>query len=345
MPHDSSDNLPFVTVVVPIRNEADFIAECLHSILSNKYPPEKLEVLVVDGLSNDGTRDIVRQLIASDPRIRLLDNPERIVPHAMNRAIEAARGDVITRIDGHADVADDFISNSVEVLKLHPECWCVGGSIDSISHTPVGRIIAACMSTPVGVGNAHFRLRNYEGYVDTIAFGSYWKWVFDRIGKFDEELVRNQDDELNARLIMNGGRIFMSQSIRCRYYPRTSLLKLWRQYYQYGFWRIRTIQKLGRPATIRQLVPMIFVSSLLCLAAAAVVLPIARIALLLYVGLYLSALLIGAIQAARRTSFLGFLLAPVVFMILHFAYGLGCLHGVIRFAILKRGKISHQMSR
>ena len=343
--HASTDLFPFVTVVVPIRNEVDFIAECIQSILNNNYPQEKLEVIVVDGLSNDGTREVVQRLIANDRRISMLDNPERIVPYAMNRAIDAARGEIITRVDGHADVAEDFIANSVRVLQERPDCWCAGGSIDSISHTQIGRIIAACMSTPVGVGNAHFRLRDYEGYVDTIAFGSYWRWVFDRIGKFDEELVRNQDDELNARLIMNGGRIFMSRSIQCRYYPRTSLQKLWRQYYQYGFWRIRTIQKLGRPATLRQMVPMLFVIGWLMLSIAAIFLSLARIALLLYGGVYLGVLGLGAMQVGRRTCPRGFILAPVVFMILHFGYGLGCLSGVVKFVFLKRGRISHQMSR
>lgn len=342
---EPAGDFPFVSVVVPIRNEADFIEECLQSILRNRYPRERLEVLVVDGFSNDGTREIVQQLMLGDSRVRLLDNPERIVPHAMNRAIAASRGEIITRVDGHADVAEDFILNSVRVLQEHPECWCAGGSIDSISATRVGQIIAACMSTPVGVGNAHFRLQNYEGYVDTIAFGSYWKWVFERIGPFDEELVRNQDDELNARLIMNGGRIYMSRRIHCRYYPRTSLQKLWRQYYQYGFWRIRTIQKLGRPATLRQLVPMLFVTGLLSLAAAAVAFPLTRMALLVYVGLYLGGLAAGAIVVGRRTGFAGLVLAPVVFMILHFGYGLGCLWGIVRFVILRGGRVRERMSR
>jgi glycosyltransferase involved in cell wall biosynthesis len=341
----SDDVPPFVTVVVPIRNEADFIAECLQSILASNYPRDRLEIIVVDGLSDDGTREIVEHLMKLDPRIRMLDNPERIVPHAMNRAIDAANGDVITRVDGHADIANDFVFQSVRVLKERPDCWCAGGSIDSISHTQTGRIIAACMSTPVGVGNAHFRLRNYEGYVDTIAFGSYWRWVFDRIGKFDEELVRNQDDELNARLIMNGGRIYMSSSIQCRYYPRTSLRKLWRQYFQYGFWRIRTIQKLGRPATIRQMIPMLFVIGLLLLSSAAIISQWARIAFVIYAGLYVGILCVGAIQVARRTEPRGFLVAPIVFMILHFAYGLGCLWGIVRFVFLKHGKISKSMSR
>lgn len=336
---------PFVTVVVPIRNEADYIASCLRSILVSHYPRHQLEVIVVDGLSNDGTRQIIQQLMADDTRLRMLDNPEQIVPHAMNRAIDAARGDVIIRVDGHADVAEDFVSSSIKVLQTIPDCWCAGGSIESVSHTRIGQIIAACMSTRAGVGNAHFRLRNYEGYVDTVAFGAYWRWVFDRIGKFDEELVRNQDDELNARLIMHGGRIYMSGSIRCRYYPRTSLKKLWRQYFQYGFWRIRTIQKLGRPATIRQVIPMLFVIGLISLGIAAIAWPAARIALLVYVGLYASVLSLGAIQVGCRTGLQGFLLAPIVFLILHLGNGLGCLWGIVRFVLLKRGRISQKMSR
>lgn len=336
---------PFVTVVVPIRNEAGYIARCLSSILASDYPQDQLEVIVVDGLSDDGTRQIIQQLMLDDTRLRMLDNPERVVPHAMNRAIAAARGGVIIRVDGHADVAEDFVSNSVKVLQTRPDCWCAGGSIETVSHTRIGQIIAACMSTPVGVGNAHFRLGDYEGYVDTIAFGAYWRWVFDRIGMFDEELVRNQDDELNARLIMHGGRIYMSSTIRCRYYPRTSLKKLWRQYFQYGFWRIRTIQKLGRPATMRQVAPMLFVIGLISLCISAIGWPAARIALLVYIGLYVGGLILGAVQVGLRTGVQGFLLAPIVFLILHLSYGLGCLWGTIRFVLLKRGRISQEMSR
>lgn len=336
---------PFVTVVVPIRNEADYIASCLRSILVSNYPRYQLEVIIVDGFSDDGTRQIIQQLMVEDTRLRMLNNPERIVPHAMNLAIDAARGDVIIRVDGHADVAEDFVSNSVKVLQTVPDCWCAGGSIETVSHTRTGQIIAACMSTRAGVGNAHFRLRDYEGYVDTIAFGAYWRWVFDRIGKFDEELVRNQDDELNARLIMHGGRIFMSRSIRCRYYPRTNLRKLWRQYFQYGFWRIRTIQKLGRPATLRQVIPMLFVIGMLSLSIAAIGWPAARMALLVYIALYASVLSVGVVQVGRRTGVHGFLLAPIVFLILHLGYGLGCLWGSVRFVLLKRGRISQQMSR
>lgn len=340
---------PFVTVILPVRNEADFIARCLQSLQASDYPADRMEFLVVDGMSDDATRTIVQEIAARDPRVRLLDNPERIAPHAMNRGVRAARGAIIIRVDGHAEVEPDFVRQSVAVLQVHPECWCVGGPIQTINADFVGQTIAAAMSTPVGVGNAMFRLGNYEGYVDTIAFGAYWRWAFDKAGMFDEELVRNQDDEFNARLIQRGGKIFMSQCIRSRYYPRTSLRKLWRQYYQYGFWRIRTIQKLGKPASLRQLAPLLLVAGMGVLALAALVWGPARWLFAGTVALYLLGLLVGAVQVARRAGLRSFLLAPIVFILLHWGYGLGSLKGVLWFVILRRGPAQqpqdHALSR
>lgn len=340
-----AEQLPCVTVVIPIRNESGFIAECVQSILANQYPTDRLEVLVVDGLSDDGTREIIRKMMTSDPRIHLLDNPEKTVPYAMNRAIAASCGDIIIRVDGHAEVAPDFVVNSVKVLLQRPECWCAGGAIETVNDTLTGQVIAAAMSSPVGVGNARFRLGDYEGYVDTIAFGAYWRWVFDRIGNFDEELVRNQDDELNARLIFGGGRIYLSRSIRSTYYSRTSLRKLWKQYYQYGFWRIRTIQKLGRPATVRQMIPLLFVAGLLVLTAAALPWAPARTLLAGSLAVYGLGIMAGTLQVCRRTGIRGLPIAPIVFLILHFAYGFGSLWGLVWFTLLGRRGAQHAMSR
>lgn len=327
---------PLVSVIVPIRNEADFISECLRSICANDYPRERVEILVVDGMSDDGTRETVQALAAADGRIRLLDNPERIVPHAMNAGIRAARGEVIVRVDGHATVSTDFIRQNVAALTEHPEAWCVGGPVETVNTTLVGRAIAAAMASPVGVGNAMFRLGNYEGYVDTLAFGAYRRWVFDRIGLFDEELVRNQDDELNLRIILAGGKIYMTPRIRTQYYPRTSLRKLARQYWQYGFWRIRTIQKHGQPATARQLAPLAFVLGWLVLGVAAVLFPPLAWGVAAYAGFYLLGLLVGTLQVFRRSGTREALLAPLVFALLHFGYGLGGVQGLIWFVMLRR---------
>ncbi|HPD31000.1 MAG TPA: glycosyltransferase family 2 protein [Phycisphaerae bacterium] len=328
---------PFVSVIVAVRNEADFIERCLSSILDGDYPRDLMEVLVVDGMSDDGTREIVQRLSARDARIRLLDNEGRIVACGLNAGIRAARGQVITWLGGHAEYAPDFLRQSVETLKAHADCWCVGGPIETVSETYVGKVTAAAMSTPVGVGNAMFRLGGYEGYVDTATFASYWRWVFDKIGLFDEELVRNQDDEFNARLIRQGGKIWLTPLIRSRYYPRTSLGKLWRQYFQYGTWRIRTIQKLGQPATVRQVAPLLFVVGLVaCLVGAAVWRPLTWL-FAAYVALYSLGLLVGVWQVARQAGIRCALFSPVVFMILHFGYGLGSLKGIWLFVIRKRG--------
>lgn len=342
-------DLPRISVVAAVRNEADFIEPCLRSVLANDYPPDRFEVIVVDGRSTDGTRAIVERLAAEDPRVKLLDNPRGIVACGVNLGIAAGTGEIITWIGGHAELAPDFLRQAAATLRRHPECWCVGGRIETVSEGWVGRSIAAAMSSPVGVGNAMFRLGGYEGYVDTVAFASYRKWIFEKIGLFDEELVRNQDDEFNARIINAGGRIYMNPAIRTRYYARSRLGKLARQYYQYGFWRIRTIQKLGRPATLRQVAPLVFVLIWLLLIAGTLAWRPVGWALAGFAGAYLLGLLAGALDVARKSGWREALLAPLVFMILHFGYGLGSLKGLIWFVLLRRGPAGrpegHPLSR
>ncbi|OHB55233.1 MAG: hypothetical protein A2Y07_11065 [Planctomycetes bacterium GWF2_50_10] len=340
---------PFVSVIVPCRNEGDFIARCVCSILVCDYPKDRFEVIVVDGMSTDDTRFEISQLQKSHPNLKLYDNPERIVPTAMNIGISNSKGEVIIRVDGHAEVPPNFIAQNISKLQAHPEAWCVGGAIDSISDTYVGKAIAVAMSSRFGVGNAMFRLGNYEGYVDTIAFGAYHRWVFDKIGTFDEELVRNQDDELNYRLIKEGGKILMSPSIHSKYYTRTSLSKLWRQYFQYGFWRIRTMQKHRRPATLRQMVPLLLVLSMLSLLIGGAFFRPVLLLLMSEIFLYLLLLVAGIVDVSRKAGVSYGLLSPIVFIILHFGYGFGSLWGIMRFILLK-GKgmpkaSAHKLSR
>ena len=320
---------------MPVRNEAGFIERAIRSVLDNDYPAGKMEVLVVDGMSDDGTRDIVQRLSEQDRRVQMLDNPRRIVPSAMNIGLKAAQGDVFTRIDGHAEIPTDFIAKSIQCLREHADAWVVGGSIKTIADNFTGRAIASAMQSPIGVGNARFRLGDYEGRVDTLAFGTHHKWIVDKIGTFDEELVRNQDDEFNLRIIFAGGKIWMSKDIHSTYYSRGSLGKLRRQYSQYGFWRIRTLQKHKRPAGFRQVVPLLFVLSLLLPGLAGFVWKPFWIALGIEAILYLLALTIGALDVGRKSGWRYAPLAPVIFAILHFAYGLGSLWGLVRFSILK----------
>lgn len=326
---------PFITIIMPIRNEADFIERAIRSVLDNDYPAEKMEILVVDGMSDDGTRDIVDNLSKQDNRIRMLDNPRRITPAAMNIGINAAQGDLFIRIDGHVEIPADFISKSIRCLNEHPEAWVAGGHIKTVADSFAGKAIAAAMQSPIGVGNSRFRLGDYEGWVDTLAFGAHHKWIVDKIGYFDEELVRNQDDEFNMRIILAGGKIWMSKAIQSTYFSRSSLYKLWKQYFQYGFWRIRTLQKHKRPASFRQLVPLLFVLSLLLSGLAGFLWKPLWILLTIEAALYLLGLAIGTLDVGCKSGWQYAPLAPVVFAILHFAYGLGSLWGVVRFSILK----------
>ncbi|OHB74856.1 MAG: hypothetical protein A2Z25_09160 [Planctomycetes bacterium RBG_16_55_9] len=330
-----STNPPFVSIIMPVRNEAGFIERAIRSVLDNDYPAEKMEVLVVDGMSDDGTRDVVRRLSEADRRVKMLDNPCRIVPAAMNTGLKAARGDFFTRIDGHAEIPRDFIARSIQCLREHPDAWVAGGSIKTVAETYTGRAIASAMQSPIGVGNARFRLGNYEGWVDTLAFGTHHKWIVDRVGYFDEELVRNQDDEFNLRILQVGGKIWMSKDIQSTYFSRGSLGKLWRQYFQYGFWRIRTLQKHKRPAGFRQLVPLLFVLSLLLPALAGLAWKPLWIVLVGEAILYLLALAMGALDVGRKSGWRYAPVAPVIFAILHFAYGFGSLWGLVRFSMLK----------
>ena len=329
MPAGAED--PFVTILLPIRNEARYIARCLDAVLTQNYAPEKIEVLVVDGMSVDGTREIVTQFAARDSRVRLVDNPERYVPTALNHGIRIARGTVVIRVDGHAIIAKDYVRRCIDDLA-RVEADCVGGPIRTIGETWMAAGIAIAQSSPFGVGNAAFRYAHRAQYVDTLAFGAYRRGVFDRIGLFDEELIRNQDDEFNYRLTSSGGKIWLDPEIRSDYFSRASLRALWSQYQGYGFWKVRVIQKHGRPASWRHLVPGAFVLALL----ASVVFGALFGSPLLLLGVassYVLVSLAAAVWVAVRRG-PGYLpLLPFAFATMHLAYGVGFLVGLVRFGL------------
>ena len=258
---------PLVSVIVPCRNEGKWIGACLQSILDNDYPGDCLEVLVVDGMSSDGTRQVIESFAARYPRLRLVNNEKQITPAAMNLGIAAASGSVIVRMDAHVEYPGNYISSLVEALgrergrqrgRRLPDA-----AGQRFGHGP-GRGPRHVASAGRGQFPLSHRRRREDRWVDTVPFGCYRREVFDRIGLFDEELVRNQDDELNLRLIKHGGRILLSPRIVCKYFARDSLAKLWRMYYQYGYFKPLVVRKVGGVMTLRQLAPPLFV---LCLAA------------------------------------------------------------------------------
>jgi len=329
---------PSVSVVIPCRNEGDFIAPCLDSILANDYPRERLEVLVVDGMSDDGTRETIRRYAREHPWIRLLDNPRRITPCALNVGVAVARGGVIMRMDAHTNYPPHYIARLVEWLE-ESGADNVGAACVTLpaNGTVRARAIAAALAHPFGVGNAYFRIGTTEPrWVDTVPFGCYRREVFDRIGPFDEELVRNQDDELNTRLLRAGGRILLVPNVTSSYYARDSFAKLWRMYYQYGYYKPLVVRKVRGVFTARQLVPAMFVLAVAAAGAAAPWSASARLALAGVLGAYGAAAAVAAGTTAVRRGAALWPALVAAFAILHVAYGVGFLRGVADFWVARR---------
>jgi glycosyltransferase involved in cell wall biosynthesis len=320
---------PLVSIVIPCRNEHAYIGACLDSILASEYPSDRLEILVADGQSDDGTREIIADYAARHMCITLVDNSRRTTPAALNAAIRASTGAVIVRMDAHVFYPANYIPRLVDALE-HTGADNVGGVLETVAadNTPTGRAIAIGLAHRFGVGNSHFRTGvDHQLDVDTVPFGCYRREIFDRIGWFDEDLIRNQDDEFNFRLLRRGGRVLLVPEVSCRYFARRSFRQLARMYYQYGYFKPLVARKVGRVMTARQLVPSALVTSLLGSALASLWLPGAGVVFAGIAGLYASCVLASSALAARGDLRCGAALTAV-FPILHFSYGFGFLRGM-----------------
>lgn len=327
--HVPQPSLPFVSVVMPVRNEASFLDRSLGAVLSQSYPAERYEVVVVDGSSEDGTAAKARSWAGStDVAVTVVDNPARITPVSLNLALSRARGEVIVRVDGHCVVEPDFIEASVRVLH-DSAAACVGGPIRTVGAGRWAAAIAAAQSSTFGVGGVAVRTSTAAQDVDTVAFGAYRREVFDRIGAFDEDLVRNQDDEFNFRLLQAGGRIRMDPSIRSTYFSRTDVRGLARQYHGYGTYKVLVWRKRRAVASARQLVPGVFVSALASASIMSAVLrrgwPLASI-----IVPYGTANLAASARTGRGAGVAVWRVA-LANTTMHIAYGIGLLNGVRRF--------------
>jgi succinoglycan biosynthesis protein ExoA len=325
-----TNRLPFVSVIMPVRNEASFIRQSLDAVMSQDYPAQLMEVIVADGMSTDETRSLIGSLQRQHANLQLIDNPGRIAPTGLNAAIAQARGEIIVRVDGHCEIEPDYVRCCVQHL-MSGAADGVGGPLDTIGETPMARVIALAMSSPFGVGGSAFRtVRDRTMLTDTVAFPAYTREILERAGSFDEELVRNQDDEYNYRLRKLGAKILLAADVRCRYYSRGSLGALWRQYYQYGYWKVRVMQKHPRQMRLRQFIPAAFVGALLLALLSALLFAAGKWLFLLVVGSYLLANL-GAAGLTARKDFAALPILPLTFAILHFSYGFGFLKGLIKF--------------
>lgn len=316
---------------MPIRNEGTFITRSLGAVLQQDYPSELMEVLVADGMSTDETVELARQLAEEHPQIQvtLLENPAQIVAPGLNRMIEVATGEVIVRVDGHTIIAPDYVSQCVAALdRSHADN--VGGRMEAVGNSTFGRAVAQATSSPFGIGNAAFHYSNNEEFADTVYLGAWPREVFTWIGTFDEELVRNQDDEFNYRLRKQGGRILLTPRIKSLYYNRSTLRSLWRQYFEYGYWKVRVMQKHPAQMRWRHSVPPAFALFLLS-GLAALPFPVLRIIWAIGIAAYFLLSLAASAKIAARNGWKYLALLPVVFVILHLSYGLGFLAGLVKF--------------
>jgi glycosyltransferase involved in cell wall biosynthesis len=336
-------SVPTVSVIIPCRNEERHIASCLESVLATDYPRDRVEVVVVDGMSSDRTREIVARYAAGHPSIRLIDNPQGTAPAAMNAGIRRSTGEIVARVDAHATVPPDYLPVLVDALQ-RTGADNAGALLVTLpaDATPTARAIALALSHRFGVGNSHFRIGSARRrWVDTVPFGCYRRETFDRIGLFDEELVRNQDDELNLRLISRGGRILLVPETRCYYYARRSLGHVGRMCYQYGYFKPLVARKVGRIMTVRQLIPALFVLGLVVTMGLSALWPLAGRAGAAVLLTYLLLALGCAAAAARTHGPRCALVLAMVFPLVHTAYGAGFLHGVWTHVLRTRGVRPH----
>ncbi len=325
-----SNTSPFVSVVMPCYNEREHIEHCLDSILANPYPPDRWEILIIDGMSSDGTREILTRYAANHPQLRMIDNPARSKPRAMNLAIEASKGDLVLRADCHAVYPPNYIESLVATLQ-RTGVEAVGALRETISSGgPVAQAIAVALSNRFTVGNAHYRTgASAERLVDTIWCGCYRRDVFARVGPFNEALTRAQDREFNFRLSLAGGKMLLDPLIKAAYFPRTSFRAYVKWMYEGAYWLfVAPVHTKVPLLRWRNWVPILFFGYNVFALAAAALAPQYAVAFATPLVLYLlvTALVSTNVAWQRRSPMLAGALM-VVMVATHYAYALGAVHG------------------
>lgn len=322
-----------LSIICPIFNEEKYIAQCIESLLLQDYPKEDLEIIFVDGMSTDRTREIIRNYEKKYSYIKMIDNPHKIVPFAMNAGIKASKGDIIIRLDGHVEYPTNYFTSLVKYL-IELNADNVGGICETLPCGPSAKeiAIAEALSSSFGMGNSYFRIGcNEIRQVDTVPFGCFRREVFEKVGLYDNELVRNQDDELNGRIIKNGGKIYLIPNIVTKYYARDKIGKVKKMFYQYGLYKPLVNKKLGSPATVRQFFPLLFVLGLAFGALLSIFSKIISITYFIVLCLYLVLAIASTIKSVKKTKEWKLLFyQPLVYLTIHISYGWGYLIGIYK---------------
>jgi glycosyltransferase involved in cell wall biosynthesis len=326
-----------LSIILPVLNEEKNISNCLDSVVNQNYAG-KMEVLIIDGMSSDGSRNIVKKYMANYPFIKLLDNPNKITPCALNIGIRNACGEIIIRLDAHSIYDKNYVANCIKFLEQY-DVDNVGGCCVTLpgSDTPMAKANAMVLSHSFGVGDSYFRIgAEQPKYVDTVPFGCYRKKIFEKIGLFNENLIRAQDLEFNLRLKEAGGKILLVPDVISYYIARSSLKDLFKQNFWSGFWVIYGMKFTKFSFLDRHLVPFIFVASLLISFLGALFSHLFVYLFALITGSYLLANIFFSFKLSIRHGFKYFVYIILAFITLHFSYGLGSLWGMVKLSLLAR---------
>jgi glycosyltransferase involved in cell wall biosynthesis len=325
---------PDVSIIIPCRNEAETIELLLEALYTQKFPRERLEVIIADGISEDSTRQKIAAYQAKHPdlTIKVVDNPKRIIPAALNRAIEASTGDYVIRLDAHSIPREDYIACSVQGLENNL-AENVGGVWDIApqNDTAMAKAIAAAAGHPLAVGGAKYRFADKAEYVETVPFGAWRRNTLQALGGYDETLLTNEDYELNTRLSQQGGRIYLDPQIRSLYFARQDLPSLAKQYWRYGYWKAQMLKRYPGSLKLRQALPPLLVAGLALLLVLAIAFKTLVPLFLLTLGLYLLILIgIGVQIALQKKDIIMIPLVAAATAVMHFSWGSGFLIGMAK---------------
>jgi len=325
--------LPLISILIPCRNEKKYIRGCLNSILQQDYPKEKMEVLVMDGISEDGTRKIIEDYGKKHPFIRAIDNQKKFTSFAWNLGIKESKGEILVLIGAHGTYQKDYVSKCVKYLEKY-KADNVGGIMKTIAkeETIIAKTIALAMSHFFATGGVRFRTGSKEVMeVDTVFGGCYKKEVFKKIGLFNEKLHRSQDMEFNIRLKRAGGRIILAPDIVNYYYPKSNFKDFLLHSFDSGFWSIYPSKFTKKPLKLRHCIPLLFILGIMGTLVLSIFFPpFFTLFLSILYSYLLFNLYFSAEISIREKGFKYFLVLPLVFIIRHFGYGFGSFLGLLK---------------
>lgn len=321
-----------VSVIVPCYNEGETIHLLLDALLQQSYPSLKMEVVIADAMSEDDTRASIQRFKEkkTELTVRVVDNPARTIPAGVNAAAKAAHGTYLVRMDAHSVPDREYIATSIRLLK-EGIAENVGGvwEIYPGEGTCIAKAIAAAAAHPLGAGDALYRVARKAAYVETVPFGAFAKATFDKVGRFDESLLSNEDYEFNTRIHLQGGKVWLDPKIRSRYFARKNLSQLAKQYWRYGFWKFQMLKRYPKTLRWRQAIPPLFVFEIFLAGLFSIFFGFARIILAISLGFYLGVLLLFSVRESIKRKSYCYLKMILALMTMHFSWGAGFLFSAI----------------